>query len=162
MRYEGFMAGPTRLELATSGVTGRRSNQTELRPRSVERRDYSLKPIPGANIGVRQFVTGWGAQRKSGAKGSPGTACRERAQGCPAHLPGWKPGLLGCTTISPTILGTMFDRAADPALSCRSQPCESMAEPELTLRPRSGTPNCLNGRGRFQCYGDRLVRRERR
>jgi hypothetical protein len=28
-----FMAGPTRLELATSGVTGRRSNQTELRPR---------------------------------------------------------------------------------------------------------------------------------
>jgi hypothetical protein len=28
------LAGPTRLELATSGVTGRRSNQTELRPRS--------------------------------------------------------------------------------------------------------------------------------
>ena len=26
------MAGATRLELATSGVTGRRSNQTELRP----------------------------------------------------------------------------------------------------------------------------------
>ncbi len=26
-----FLAGPTRLELATSGVTGRRSNQTELR-----------------------------------------------------------------------------------------------------------------------------------
>ena len=31
------MAGPTRLELATSGVTGRRSNQTELRPRVVKR-----------------------------------------------------------------------------------------------------------------------------
>ena len=29
------MAGPTRLELATSGVTGRRSNQTELRPRII-------------------------------------------------------------------------------------------------------------------------------
>ncbi len=28
-----FLAGTTRLELATSGVTGRRSNQTELRPR---------------------------------------------------------------------------------------------------------------------------------
>ncbi len=28
------MAGATRLELATSGVTGRRSNQTELRPHS--------------------------------------------------------------------------------------------------------------------------------
>jgi hypothetical protein len=28
------MAGPTRLELATSCVTGRRSNQTELRPRA--------------------------------------------------------------------------------------------------------------------------------
>ena len=27
------LAGPTRLELATSGVTGRRSNQAELRPR---------------------------------------------------------------------------------------------------------------------------------
>ena len=26
------LAGATRLELATSGVTGRRSNQTELRP----------------------------------------------------------------------------------------------------------------------------------
>ncbi len=29
----GKLAGPTRLELATSGVTGQRSNQTELRPR---------------------------------------------------------------------------------------------------------------------------------
>jgi hypothetical protein len=29
-----LMAGATRLELATSGVTGRRSNQTELRPRN--------------------------------------------------------------------------------------------------------------------------------
>ena len=29
------MAGPTRLELATSGVTGQRSNRTELRPRKV-------------------------------------------------------------------------------------------------------------------------------
>ncbi len=30
-----FVAGSTRLELATSCVTGRRSNQTELRPRST-------------------------------------------------------------------------------------------------------------------------------
>jgi hypothetical protein len=29
------MAGATRLELATSGLTGRRSNQTELRPRNL-------------------------------------------------------------------------------------------------------------------------------
>ena len=29
-----FMAGVTRLELATSGLTGRRSNQTELHPQS--------------------------------------------------------------------------------------------------------------------------------
>ncbi len=28
-----ILAGPTRLELATSGVTGRRSNHAELRPR---------------------------------------------------------------------------------------------------------------------------------
>ena len=31
-----LLAGPTRLELATSGVTGRRSNQTELRPRVLQ------------------------------------------------------------------------------------------------------------------------------
>ena len=30
-----YLAGATRLELATSGVTGRRSNQTELRPRML-------------------------------------------------------------------------------------------------------------------------------
>ena len=30
------LAGATRLELATSGVTGRRSNQTELRPQSKD------------------------------------------------------------------------------------------------------------------------------
>ena len=30
-----IVAGATRLELATSGVTGRRSNQTELRPRII-------------------------------------------------------------------------------------------------------------------------------
>ncbi len=32
---EMMMAGATRLELATSGLTGRRSNQTELRPRQI-------------------------------------------------------------------------------------------------------------------------------
>ena len=31
--YRGKLAGPTRFELATSGVTGRRSIQAELRPR---------------------------------------------------------------------------------------------------------------------------------
>ena len=35
------MAGATRLELATSGLTGRRSNQTELRPRSIRSAEYS-------------------------------------------------------------------------------------------------------------------------
>ena len=30
-----LMAGVTRLELATSGLTGRRSNQTELHPQKV-------------------------------------------------------------------------------------------------------------------------------
>ena len=41
------MAGPTRLELATSGVTGRRSNQTELRPRVViERLIIEQYPFP--------------------------------------------------------------------------------------------------------------------
>ncbi len=33
-REEGGMAGPTRLELATSGVTGRRSNQLNYDPAS--------------------------------------------------------------------------------------------------------------------------------
>jgi hypothetical protein len=32
-----ILAGPTRLELATSCVTGRRSNQTELRPQKLIR-----------------------------------------------------------------------------------------------------------------------------
>ncbi len=36
------LAGPTRLELATSGVTGRRSNQTELRPRQGDS-NYNIK-----------------------------------------------------------------------------------------------------------------------
>ncbi|VBB45041.1 hypothetical protein TRIP_B350170 [uncultured Desulfatiglans sp.] len=33
-----LVAGTTRLELATSGVTGRRSNQAELRPRGRRNR----------------------------------------------------------------------------------------------------------------------------
>ena len=33
---KAFFAGPTRLELATSCVTGRRSNQTELRPHILD------------------------------------------------------------------------------------------------------------------------------
>ena len=40
------MAGPTRLELATSGVTGLRSNQTELRPRkSFNMGGRGLEPL---------------------------------------------------------------------------------------------------------------------
>ena len=35
------VAGVTRLELATSGVTGRRSNQTELHPRGWDKRSAS-------------------------------------------------------------------------------------------------------------------------
>ena len=34
-REMGFYAGPTRIELATSCVTGRRSNQAELRPQII-------------------------------------------------------------------------------------------------------------------------------
>ena len=37
------MAGATRLELATSGVTGRRSNQTELRPRMFSKSPHSFE-----------------------------------------------------------------------------------------------------------------------
>ena len=37
------MAGATRLELATSGVTGRRSNQTELRPRMFFKSPHSFE-----------------------------------------------------------------------------------------------------------------------
>ena len=56
-RIASRMAGPTRLELATSGVTGRRSNQTELRPRVVIERliieQYAL-PSNLAQIASRQ------------------------------------------------------------------------------------------------------------
>src|SRR3989304_2871827 len=37
------MAGPTRLELATSCVTGRRSNRTELRPRELTLKNAHLR-----------------------------------------------------------------------------------------------------------------------
>src|SRR3990170_4844931 len=37
------MAGPTRLELATSCVTGRRSNRTELRPRELMLKNAHLR-----------------------------------------------------------------------------------------------------------------------
>ena len=42
---KAFFAGPTRLELATSCVTGRRSNQTELRPR-IYHFYYELATFP--------------------------------------------------------------------------------------------------------------------
>jgi hypothetical protein len=38
------MAGPTRLELATSGVTGRRSNQLNYDPTSQRQRIITHKP----------------------------------------------------------------------------------------------------------------------
>ena len=41
-----FMAGVTRLELATSGLTGRRSNQTELHPQSK----LSIKMVGGTGL----------------------------------------------------------------------------------------------------------------
>ena len=49
------IAGATGLEPAASGVTGRRSNQTELRPRAHSRADYG-RPLFGNRIGVR-FVS---------------------------------------------------------------------------------------------------------
>jgi hypothetical protein len=45
-----LLAGTTRLELATSGVTGRRSNQTELRPRFFVFR-LLLGDLPGQKPG---------------------------------------------------------------------------------------------------------------
>ena len=43
-----LLAGATRLELATSGLTGRRSNQTELRPRFLfHLPSETLGGIPG-------------------------------------------------------------------------------------------------------------------
>ena len=44
------MAGPTRLELATSGVTSRRSNQTELRPRLSMRNSISIIMVGATGI----------------------------------------------------------------------------------------------------------------
>ncbi len=50
------MAGVTGLEPAASGVTGRRSNQTELHPR-----DISTGPVgsfePGCIVSTRVFVS---------------------------------------------------------------------------------------------------------
>ena len=48
------MAGATRLELATSGLTGRRSNQTELRPRQIC--SDKASNIVRADTGVKYLV----------------------------------------------------------------------------------------------------------
>ena len=62
------MAGATRLELATSGVTGRRSNQTELHPRKSKsipskkesRLDGAAKPRFNYN---RETILIWWAEQ---------------------------------------------------------------------------------------------------
>ena len=41
-----LLAGTTRLELATSGLTGRRSNQTELRPH------IAIRDLPAISDGT--------------------------------------------------------------------------------------------------------------
>ena len=45
------MAGPTRLELATSGVTGRRSNQLNYDPASYGASEPHVRP-PGVTAGL--------------------------------------------------------------------------------------------------------------
>src|SRR3990172_9540481 len=57
------MAGPTRLELATSCVTGRRSNRTELRPREwmlknahLRRQDFKFELQPTTQYASAQFL----------------------------------------------------------------------------------------------------------
>jgi hypothetical protein len=44
------MAGPTRLELATSGVTGRRSNQLNYDPDSVEQQVKTWWAVQDLNL----------------------------------------------------------------------------------------------------------------
>jgi hypothetical protein len=88
MHFQGVLAGPTRLELATSGVTGRRSNQTELRPRSREK-NYSPK------IDARQSTSAGGGCRPGKAERSPHSSprgnCRRgasMASRCPENAEG--------------------------------------------------------------------------
>ena len=56
------MAGPTRLELATSGVTGRRSNQLNYDParsahnRRTEEGLYRIPALPGETVGTVQVA----------------------------------------------------------------------------------------------------------
>ena len=57
------MAGVTRLELATSGVTGRRSNQTELHPR-----DFSVGPSRVVRTEVHRIHQGFRVNKYPGAK----------------------------------------------------------------------------------------------
>jgi hypothetical protein len=46
IRYGLLMAGPTRLELATSGVTGRRSDQLNYDPARVMRAPQGVEERP--------------------------------------------------------------------------------------------------------------------
>jgi hypothetical protein len=49
------MAGPTRLELATSGVTGRRSNQLNYDP-ALNEREQSTEALGGLSTGPETAV----------------------------------------------------------------------------------------------------------
>ena len=52
------MAGPTRLELATSGVTGRRSNQLNYDPAVVV---FGTESLPEANVPFKRNDDGPGS-----------------------------------------------------------------------------------------------------
>ncbi len=83
------MAGSTRLELATSGVTGRRSNQLNYDPESnadwrMMNADWRLRRLSLRRIGIQRFpfsrAAGLPAQRASPAPGLPAVA-REASEG---------------------------------------------------------------------------------
>ena len=65
------MAGATRLELATSGVTGRRSNQTELRPHIF----FLAIPIPIYRKYLRRLELLTSRSEQTGCSEQTGPCC---------------------------------------------------------------------------------------
>jgi hypothetical protein len=83
VRTPAHPAGPTRLELATSGLTGQRSNQTELRPR-FRSKNHGI-------LGLRQALCQHGFRATRAGSGQPVATTSERAPCHGSSAPGFRP-----------------------------------------------------------------------
>src|SRR5512147_1972684 len=106
------MAGTTRLELATSAVTGQRSNQLNYVPGRVKR-----KMVGGAAFELASFPgMGWKATERNRSNDriivSPGSELGlERTTPCPAEK--WVDSHTSCTLLFPEVRARPVPDCAD-------------------------------------------------